>query len=204
MSDNHDIRIVVHVKNAVMLRAMEEEGFKTASALARAAGVNQTVIGEYLGLKRAPFRKNGTISPNIQRLSQTLRRLPEDLFPAAFLYRALKKNRAERDVAFEDVAAMLGHDRLALSCDPERHAIVQEAVAGLDAALAKLLPRYRQALTMRYGLDGGKEHQLGEIARALGVTTERVRQMLLMAERKLRDPSIGLKKHTLTAIDECA
>jgi RNA polymerase primary sigma factor len=64
----------------------------------------------------------------------------------------------------------------------------------MDDAMQVLSPRERQVLRLRYGLSGGKEHTLGEIADQLGVTSERVRQIESAALSKLRQPKL---KHKL-------
>jgi RNA polymerase primary sigma factor len=61
-------------------------------------------------------------------------------------------------------------------------------------AMEVLPPRERQVLRLRYGLAGGREHTLGEIADQLGVTSERVRQIESAALSKLRQPKL---KHKL-------
>jgi RNA polymerase primary sigma factor len=63
----------------------------------------------------------------------------------------------------------------------------------MDDAMQVLLPRERQVLKLRYGLDGGREHTLGEIADQLGVTSERVRQIESAALSKLRHPKLKNK-----------
>jgi RNA polymerase primary sigma factor len=63
----------------------------------------------------------------------------------------------------------------------------------MDDAMQVLAPRERQVLKLRYGLDGGHEHTLGEIADRLGVTSERVRQIEGMALSKLRQPKLRNK-----------
>jgi RNA polymerase primary sigma factor len=63
----------------------------------------------------------------------------------------------------------------------------------MDDAMQVLSPRDRQVLRMRYGLDGGREHTLGEIADELGVTSERVRQIESAALSKLRHPKLKNK-----------
>ena len=64
----------------------------------------------------------------------------------------------------------------------------------MDDAMQVLSPRERQVLRMRYGLSGGREHTLGEIADQLGVTSERIRQIESAALSKLRQPKL---KHKL-------
>jgi RNA polymerase primary sigma factor len=63
----------------------------------------------------------------------------------------------------------------------------------MEDAMQVLSPRERQVLRLRYGLDGGHEHTLGEIADRLGVTSERVRQIEGMALSKLRQPKLRNK-----------
>jgi len=64
----------------------------------------------------------------------------------------------------------------------------------MDDAMQVLSPRERQVLRMRYGLDGGREHTLSEIADTLGVTSERIRQIESAALSKMRQPKL---KHKL-------
>jgi len=65
----------------------------------------------------------------------------------------------------------------------------------LDAVLHTLLPRERNILRMRYGLQtlDGRVMTLVDISEAYGVTRERVRQIELKALRKLRNPSAILQ-----------
>ncbi|MDQ6669298.1 MAG: sigma-70 family RNA polymerase sigma factor [Chloroflexota bacterium] len=63
----------------------------------------------------------------------------------------------------------------------------------MDDAMQVLAPRERQVLRLRYGLDGGRDHTLGEIADQLGVTSERVRQIESAALSKLRHPKLKNK-----------
>jgi len=59
--------------------------------------------------------------------------------------------------------------------------------------LASLTPREELVLKMHYGLGDGTKHDLGEIARELNVTSERVRQIESKALLKLRHPERATK-----------
>ena len=63
----------------------------------------------------------------------------------------------------------------------------------MDDAMEVLSPRERRVLRLRYGLDAGREHTLGEIADELGVTSERIRQIEAAAINKLRQPKLRNK-----------
>jgi RNA polymerase primary sigma factor len=66
-------------------------------------------------------------------------------------------------------------------------AVIREMEAlGLQMAVARLPQRTRHVLVRRYGLDGRKRATLEELARELGISRERVRQVQLEAEDILR------------------
>jgi RNA polymerase sigma factor (sigma-70 family) len=77
----------------------------------------------------------------------------------------------------------------------------RNAVAPFDHAATSLLPgeiakvlsvldeRERTILTLRFGLDGGGERTLEEVAEHFGLTRERIRQIEARAMSKLRHPS---------------
>lgn len=55
----------------------------------------------------------------------------------------------------------------------------------VEDLLGRLTDREREVLSLRYGLKGGATHTLGETAKLLGITRERVRQIQSSAEKKL-------------------
>jgi RNA polymerase primary sigma factor len=66
-------------------------------------------------------------------------------------------------------------------------AVIREIEAsGLQMAVEGLSQRTRHVLVRRYGLDGGKKATLEELARELGISRERVRQVQREAEEALR------------------
>ncbi len=60
--------------------------------------------------------------------------------------------------------------------------------ARLDEALGTLAPRDREVLELRFGLRDGQPRSLEEIARAFGLTRERIRQIEARGLLRLRDP----------------
>lgn len=190
---NNDLRITVTVKNNIMLRAIEDAGFKSAASFARASGVSYSCLMEYLALKRTPYRRDGTHSPAILLIADMLRCLPEDLFPRPFLHRALAKNSVVREVSSADMPALLAASDEDEGSNPERMSIVSEAVSELTRALDDLRPRERKCLAMFYGLDGHKPATLEQVAAAEGVTKERIRQVILKGQRRLAHPSRNLR-----------
>jgi len=61
---------------------------------------------------------------------------------------------------------------------------------GLDRAMEKLGERESLVLQMRFGIGNQREHTLAEVARHLGVSVERVRQIQVRALSKLKTPGL--------------
>ncbi len=63
----------------------------------------------------------------------------------------------------------------------------------IEEALAKLTPRERDVIRMRFGLDDGMPRTLEEVGRHFKVTRERIRQIEAKALKKLKHPSKSRK-----------
>jgi RNA polymerase primary sigma factor len=63
----------------------------------------------------------------------------------------------------------------------------------ISAAMARLNPRMRHVLALRFGLEGQHPHTLEEVGAGLGITRERVRQLETRALRELRMVAPGLQ-----------
>jgi RNA polymerase sigma factor (sigma-70 family) len=67
--------------------------------------------------------------------------------------------------------------------------VQQQLRSRVQAVLGTLSTRERDVLLLRFGLDGGRNHTLEEIASQFRVTRERIRQIEVRCMRKLRHPS---------------
>ncbi len=65
----------------------------------------------------------------------------------------------------------------------------QNLVDEVKTALTELPPRERQIVSLRYGLENGKEHSLQEIGSLLNLSRERIRQLEARALNRLRHPA---------------
>jgi RNA polymerase primary sigma factor len=113
---------------------------------------------------------------------------PEDV---RRLMRVSRRPRSLHEpVGDEQDAGELGdfvEDRGTLS--PVESAEQQILSEDVESALASLTSREARILRLRYGLGGGRPLTLNEIGKRIGVTRERVRQIVRHALRKLRHPS---------------
>ena len=85
------------------------------------------------------------------------------------------------DAALEDFLA----DKAAI--EPLDAALQSEIVDGVRNALARLEPREARVLGLRYGIGTGAEHTTADVARQLGLSRERVRQIQRDALEHLRE-----------------
>ncbi len=65
----------------------------------------------------------------------------------------------------------------------------QQLESRVKSVLATLSEREQEVMRLRFGLDGGRNHTLEEIAARFRVTRERIRQIEVRCMRKLRHPS---------------
>jgi RNA polymerase primary sigma factor len=69
------------------------------------------------------------------------------------------------------------------------------------SVLKALTPREEKIIKMRFGLNHGSKHTLGEVGQAFALTRERIRQIEAKALGKLRHHS---RSHKLRAYLDCA
>jgi RNA polymerase primary sigma factor len=79
------------------------------------------------------------------------------------------------------------------SDDPGEQTAQSLRTRELADALARLNPRMRHVLALRFGLEGQRPHTLEEVGAGLGITRERVRQLETRALRELRVVAPGLQ-----------
>lgn len=130
--------------------------------------------------------------PRVQEIADRLDLTPERVLEIQASSR--QPVSLETPLGNEDSAGTLG-DLIADRSVRTPHELAAHSMLRrhMDDAMQVLSPRERQVLRMRYGLAGGREHTLGEIADQLGVTSERIRQIESAALSKLRQPKLRHK-----------
>ncbi len=179
-----DYRVEIKIKNNLLYRAMIEEGFETAAELSRASGTSNSDVGAALALKKTLFGKKGEVRLVYQKLSVTLKRLPEDLVPEAHHHHALKKNKGAIEADIGDISYLLPPSA------PDQLCIENQMKEKINEALGKLTGRQQRVLEMRFGLKEHAPHILAEVAKKEGLSLERVRQIekkaLIVLKNKVR------------------
>ncbi len=92
----------------------------------------------------------------------------------------------DEGASLRDLVRVPGGEEDPYSTDLEDHTL-QES---LGDAMQRLSDRERLILNLRFGIDGGGERTLAQVADKLGVSLERVRQIQVRALGKLRTPKL--------------
>lgn len=92
------------------------------------------------------------------------------------------------DAAFGDFIA----DE-SFAASPHERAVTAGMEDQVKEMLGQLSSREAEVLAYRYGIGTAREHTLGEIGEALGVSRERIRQIEAQAIRKLKDAGTALR-----------
>lgn len=179
-----DYRVTIRISNARLWNAIKNQGFASFAAFCQDRGLRYGQAAKYLALALAPVTENGDIRPSAQLLADALGCDIEDIFPPAMLRHTLENRTIVRDISEDAVRAIVSRAR-----SPDGLLEFREARGAVRDAVAKLRPRSRNALILRYGLDGSEPKTLDEIGEILKVGKERVRQIILKGERDLKHNS---------------
>jgi DNA-directed RNA polymerase sigma subunit (sigma70/sigma32) len=174
-----DYRLSMKVRNANLLRRIEQAGYKSGGKFAQAAGLVAAEYYQLVSLKLSPMNNEGEWRPCVLRLAEFLKCSPMDLFSVE-QYVALEKNTAEVDLSSDDIQSILYSRNQAPELGLERG----EVLNAIGAALDRLDTRHANVLRLRFGIDC-EPRTLDQIAESLGVCRERVRQMEAKGLRKM-------------------
>lgn len=188
-----EYRIDLKIKNNLILKKIEEAGYKTLGEFCRLNGMkNQSSrIGEFINLKRSPLTSEGEFYDIILKISDLLMCSPENLFSEEQMTMELKTNKRSIEVQEAEIKFMIKNNNNIKSLE---EIIYNENLSNkIEESLNLLTPREEKVLKMRFGIDDGKEHTLEAIGKIFGVQKERIRQIEAKALRKLRHPDRRLK-----------
>lgn len=191
-----DIAAVGRLKHAALFRASEK--FGSQSGLARYLGVSVHAVSAWVNLKKCP--SDEILTPDVQRKlleatgQHTCDLFPEELRAAVDFLRAPKKfakvERVELE-AIREYALTVGKRFKSLAAPSDQRAIIEDSNSKLLSIIdSNLRPRYATAIKLAFDLHGTGALTLREIGEALGVGTERARQIISQAIRRLREPCV--------------
>lgn len=178
-----DYRVRISVRNARLLRAIEQAGHRPGAQFADAVGISYSgALLPYLNLTRSPLTPDGLLRECAWALCDFLNASPSDLWSDTQL-QPLKQNHSSLDLDADSVQALVcgarTHD------DPLRLASHTQAGRMLQDAINSLTPREASVIRERFFAGSS----LDEVAQMLGITRTRAHQIECKAMRKLRHES---------------
>lgn len=174
-----DFSVKITVRNARLLRALQEAGYETQADLARAMSRNVSHVNALFSFRSSPLLASGEWSDLAMDISSFLHLEPEELWPEQLKNILLRKNSREISLSADEMKAIAA---------PRKMEIDRKS---LDRLLNGLSPKDKKVLVLRYGLDGGGEMTLDQVAKEFGVTRERIRQHEMRAIRTMKRPSLS-------------
>lgn len=185
----NEIRLELRARNNVLWHAIYDN-FASIMAFSRTYKINHSYVGALLNLRLSPIGSKGKWRPNCQKLAETLGIEISTLFPLD-LYKIENPMRVV-EISFNQLTSGEFNQIKCLPSAESRSFLNSLMLEKIDQSLKTLTPREEEAVKLKFGLkDDGKEHTLEEIGCIFDVGSERIRQILLKALRKLRHP-----KHT--------
>jgi len=178
-----DYRVEVKVKNNLLYRAMINAGYSNAAELAKAADLYNSSVCDALSLKKSVFKKNGRVTKVYDKLSRTLRVLPEDLAPSQHHYNGLEKNTGATEISEDYIQQFLTPTPDDVLLENEKKKVVNDSLNYMNN-------REQQMTKMLYGLDGYNEHKLCEVADKFKITSTAVARIIEKGLKKLRHPYV--------------
>lgn len=179
MNGAQDYAVKVTIRNGRILSRMRARGIESLAELAKQAGIPYSKLRAIVALKERPIGARGAWVAGIENVAGVLGCDAEDLFTDAQRENVVERNTAEVYMGEPDVMALT-------SGDPERAYWIKSEAQRLLGAVKS--PRYREVIDRRMGGE-----TLQEVADAMGVTRERVRQMENKAFRQMRGEAFRSK-----------
>jgi len=193
----NEYRIDIKVKNNIILRKIEQAGYKTVGEFCRLNGIMKYVslICSIISMKESPLQADGEFRKCIIKTADLLNCDPLDLFTDTQLHTILKSNKRSIQVNEAEMKFMLEQQNQTKLLDSVIYDEQKNNI--IEKSLGCLTKRERQVIEMRLGLgEYSREHTLDEVGAAIpndyhpdkGITRERVRHIEARAYRKLRLP----------------
>jgi len=181
-----DYRIKITIRNDRLLSAIEDQGFPSVAQFCAANCLDYQRITEIIRGKLKPLNQKGEPIPLVCNLLDILNISLEDAFTERQL-QGFHKTSYQMRVVEKDLKKLLNPAH-----NQEQKMIEQDVKMKLVESFAKRLsPREEKIIRLTYGFNGGREHTISEIGKIFNLSKERVRQIRMKAERKLKHPCVA-------------
>jgi RNA polymerase sigma factor (sigma-70 family) len=181
---NKDYRVSIKVRNNNLLKAFESLGYVCGLKLASQIGIayKKELLG-YVNLQLSPIDDDGNLRESAEKICAFFNKMPRELWSQEQLT-PIEKNTSDIEISFEDMESFMPSQE-----DPLVLIEKSQINNSVDLLIGNLTPRESKVIRLRFGFES-QPMTLADIAKYLGVTQERIRQIEGKALRKLRNPSL--------------
>lgn len=172
-----ELRVTVKVRNNLLLTAIEKAGYNSIPRFSKDCGVSYHLVLGLINMKIAAVKDSCELTEPVEKICGFLNKMPSDLFTEDQMYNPIENNVST--FAIEISGLLLQYK------NPDEQIESEDFLKIVDETLDKLLPRERQVLSSCFGI-GCENKTLLEIAKDLGISMERVRQIKAKALFKIR------------------
>jgi RNA polymerase primary sigma factor len=179
----NEYRIKVSIRNNLILKKIEEQGYKSVAEFERACEVKKGTFNALIGLRERPVGSEGEFLSAAKKLMEVLGAAPCELWTDEQLYLKLDKNSGEKEVSRDDIHFFLEQNINNLTLpSPEDSAVTNQTKMIIAEVVKTLTPKEEKIIKMRYENDLTYE----QIGQAYGITSQRIRMIENNALRKMR------------------
>ena len=177
-----DYRIKITIRNERLLSAIESMGFKSVRKFSLAYGLGYTTVAYIVSGKIKPINDKGFVIPTVEKILEILGLNIEEAFTPRQL-QGFKRNSFSFSMKEKEIESLINPVK-----NNELKLIESDVKTALENSMKTLTPREELVVKHRHGINTEMK-TLDEIAKFMGITRERVRQIEVRGLRKLRHPS---------------
>ena len=175
---SEEYRVKVSVSNNLLIRAIEDAGYKNQSEFARAIGCGASYVNMLCGLRVSPINQEGEFTKVANQVMEALGACPTDLWTEEQLTMNLKRSSSWSVMGREELHELMSGAPTGLL----EGVFKQELKTKMAEALQTLTPKEQKLLALRFE-EGLSMEDTGKV---FGCSRERIRQVEFRALRKIR------------------
>ncbi len=182
MSLIKDYRIKITIRNERLLSAIESMGYTSVRKFSNAFGLGYMRVVNIVSGKIKPINNKGFVIPTVEKILDILGLNIEEAFTPRQL-QGFKKHSYNFSIKEKEIESLMNPVK-----NNELKLIESDVKTALENSMKTLTPREELVIKHRHGINT-EIKTLDEIAKLIGVTRERVRQIESKGIIKLRHPS---------------
>lgn len=171
-----EFELEFRVRNNLLKQRRIELGMNQGQ-FAEAVGITASSYSALETMRESPLHAKGGWRMTAQKIADYHGVGPDELWPGTVL--AVEVSKGTRLLDAEEIGGLLlgEHHMRLLASRPHEELMEKEDAEAVDEALGRLRPSERHMIEGAYGIGGGEEKPLNQLAEELGVSSSRAAQI---------------------------